>query len=235
MAKAYFYGSTSDFIKTFAIVDGDNIISVSANSGQKGYQDKYWAVGLGPIPPGDAIDNGPYTLSTTPRDTLPNQHSSMGTKSYQIFPDVIYQKNGDGVRRYIEMHFDANQDTAPGSAGCIAIRWRGNQKYGMNDIHDILAKLKRDGHSTIPLIVDYSGNNPITGSGSGHWSDKAMKWAIDSGIITNKRNHDAPVKWGEFVVVIQRLYNIVIKDTLVFIMESMADFMKDVVSKFRDD
>jgi murein DD-endopeptidase MepM/ murein hydrolase activator NlpD len=39
-----------------------------------------------------------------------------------------------------------------------------------------------------------------------HWSDEAMDWAMKTGLIKHPHDPNAPVTWGEFVVVLHRYH-----------------------------
>jgi len=41
-----------------------------------------------------------------------------------------------------------------------------------------------------------------------HWSDDAMDWMVDSGLLKKRRNWTDQINFGEFVVILERLYNL---------------------------
>ena len=46
----------------------------------------------------------------------------------------------------------------------------------------------------------------------GHWSDAAMRWMKSEKIITKDKEPTTNITWGEFAVVTQRMYNLLLKN-----------------------
>jgi len=46
-----------------------------------------------------------------------------------------------------------------------------------------------------------------------HWSDKAMIWMVEEGLIKEPRSPYEPIQWGEFAVILKRFYEKTQKDS----------------------
>lgn len=129
------------------IIDNVVKLEVVARSGQYGYGESYWNVGLSPIPPSNAIV-GKYFVNFN--GYTPGNQNACGDIFYPIIPDPIHQKNGTGMRSEIGLHEDANYDYAPGSAGCIAV----SPKHWVS-VKTLINKLKAKNINKLPLYVVY--------------------------------------------------------------------------------
>lgn len=73
----------------------------------------------------------------------------------------------------------------------------------------IAEKPESGGEHMTRTLGEFSGYNIdpksyLDGLGN-HWSDEAMGWMLKHEIITEKRDPNTPVSWGEFAVVTRRL------------------------------
>ncbi|MFB2921179.1 L,D-transpeptidase [Aerosakkonema sp. BLCC-F2] len=118
------------------------IVDYLATSGSRGWQSKddLWARGRGPIP--DGFD---YQIPTTPY-YLPTK--GIEGNFFHITPDPVKQKNGNGTRAELGIHYDAN---VPGSAGCIVLK----NRDGFEGFCNRMKRLADNETKTLPLTINY--------------------------------------------------------------------------------
>lgn len=138
----------------FEILDDTNNVlkSIRASSGIPSAQtlDDVWRRGRGPIPP-TVPGKREYSINIVGRYYLAAK--GISGLSYPISPDPIYQIGGPGMRSEIMLHWDANGDVSPGSAGCIVLRVTEKEYDEFNDW--ILKAVKEHNQISIPLLVAY--------------------------------------------------------------------------------
>lgn len=114
-----------------------------ATSGAPGRQhpDFFWQQGkLGPIPPGEYyIPSRGYRLD----------HPGIKGIFFHIQPNPISDL---GRRSELGIHWDANHQRSPGTAGCIGLI----NKEGFDRFCDRLLELRQQGIKQLPLTVRYS-------------------------------------------------------------------------------
>lgn len=142
---------SSDLITgKLSIMDEDKEVrSFLATSGLASWQRKSCQSerGKGPIPACKTVNISNYTVRTTPFDE--RGVSGVEGNFYYIEPDPV---DVPPRRGEFGIHFDAN---IPGSAGCVVLRKRDEWE----DFQDFMARYKRQGLSTISLIVEYNVPN----------------------------------------------------------------------------
>jgi hypothetical protein len=211
---ARFTKRTSDVDGILEIVDHKaKSHKFRARSGQAGYQDVFWVVGLSPIPPSDAIQ-GSYNISLAWQDPTATEKLSMGSRFYPINPNTILSKSGTHSRAGIGIHYDANFGFAPGSAGCIAIQPRNeNEREGWQAFMDLMDSIFAAGFREISLLVNYndaavsgSTSNPIKPE---HWAEADRQACVREGLIADNPSESLNrlVTRGEMLAMINRLYN----------------------------
>lgn len=145
---------SSDLITgKLSIMDEDKEVrSFVATSGLPSWQRQSCqsARGKGPIPACKTINISNYSASTSPFDErgVPGIEGNF----YYIEPDRVVVPPPRGE---FGIHFDAR---VPGSAGCIVLCNENEWK----DFQDFMASYKRQGFSTISLIVEYNVSNTAT-------------------------------------------------------------------------
>lgn len=129
------------------------IVSIRASSGARGsqYKGNFWRIGFSPIPPSNMIQ-GAYLLHTKWL-TVTSNKAGLGSRFYPISPDPIINKSNLRQKRTsVGYHFDENNATSPGSAGCIVALPKKGSEAGYNRFNDELAKT---GLERIPMEVIY--------------------------------------------------------------------------------
>ncbi len=134
------------------IKNGMLLLQIKASSGQSKHQflDHYWETGKSPIPPGQH-----YSLNLRWVEPVGNEKLAMGSRFYYISPDPIVKGDGTHKREGIGLHYDANYDYSPGSAGCIAVLPKEPEDYGWAKMMHELDHIYNSGIKSIPLVVRY--------------------------------------------------------------------------------
>jgi hypothetical protein len=158
--------TTDDFITGYlSLYEEDNdvpLLKIRASSGQRGHQwmDNYWERGKSPIPETSIIE-GEYEVDTNYSTPPPKMAAAMGSRYYHITPDPIVKwLEKQFVRSEVGLHFDANYNYSPGSAGCIVIQPRTPEdiaagRPGQKALNDKMDSFAKDGIKTVPLVVIY--------------------------------------------------------------------------------
>lgn len=130
---------------------GKPILEVRASSGQPGHQylGNYWKTALSPIPPGK------YSVNLYWEKPTSMEKLAMGSRFYYIIPNTIYSPDRTKSRSGIGIHYDANFDYSPGTAGCIGALPRVSEPYGWAKMMHELDNIYNSGIKTIPLLVRY--------------------------------------------------------------------------------
>ncbi|MFO0544406.1 MAG: hypothetical protein ACK5Z3_11610, partial [Pseudanabaena sp.] len=116
-----------------AILDGDSVIKTfPATSGRVPHQHKrsQSLKARGPIPSCDSVRLDSYFVRTNPLDR--SENPGIGGNFYWV--DIPEKVTIDRIERSeFGIHFDANQDIFPGSAGCIVFsdetEWDSFEKF----------------------------------------------------------------------------------------------------------
>lgn len=188
-AQLYFNG------KSLRLIQGNQVLfSVPARSGNPNFTGSdYFQTAYSPIPPSDQI-MGKYHIDL--KGYVPGIPDAMGDWYYHIEPDPILNlKDSTQRRSEIGLHADQNEETSPGTAGCIGV-----QKKYWNLVRTTLDALARSSQKYIRLTVNYTNEAFPTVS---HWAEEAFNYLHDKGIVTEKRFSDTCTR-GEMMAM---LYN----------------------------
>ena len=137
---------------SLAIMEGESVIkTLPATSGRVPHQHKrsQSLKARGPIPSCDSVGLDSYFVRTNPLDRTENP--GIGGNFYWIdIPEKV--TIGRIERSEFGIHFDANQDVFPGSAGCIVF----SSQTDWDSFEGFIAKYNTQGFSHISLVVEYN-------------------------------------------------------------------------------
>jgi|GEM_PF-1408741 hypothetical protein len=135
-----------------AILDGDSVIKTfPATSGRVPHQHKrsQSLKARGPIPSCDSVRLDSYFVRTNPLDR--SENPGIGGNFYWV--DIPEKVTIDRIERSeFGIHFDANQDIFPGSAGCIVF----SDETEWDSFEKFIADYNTQGFSHISLVVEYN-------------------------------------------------------------------------------